>query len=89
MLWRAMLRGTASGLLANAAADAGVDASWFVITSRDMKRGGEYGRVENVDDGGHHPCPLEHLCCLGIAGRTGYMMPGAEQEGHQPPANGA
>jgi hypothetical protein len=42
MLWRAMLRGTASGLLANAAADAGLDASWFVITSRDMKRG-DYG----------------------------------------------
>ena|ERR1700733_7753845 len=42
MLWRAMLRGTASGLLANAAAAAGLDASWFVITSRDWKRG-NYG----------------------------------------------
>src|ERR1700679_3930341 len=42
MLWRAMLRGTASGLLANAAADAGIDASWFVLYSRDMKRG-DYG----------------------------------------------
>jgi hypothetical protein len=42
MLWRAMLRGTASGLLANAAAAAGLDASWFVIYSRDRKRG-NYG----------------------------------------------
>jgi hypothetical protein len=39
MLWRAMLRGTASGLLANAAVAAGLDTSWFVIYSRDRKWG--------------------------------------------------
>jgi hypothetical protein len=42
MLWRAMLRGTALGLLANAATAAGISPSWFSVYSRDRKRG-DYG----------------------------------------------
>ena len=46
MLWRAMLRGTATGLLANAAAGAGLEPSWFVVTVRDRKRGNYGGAPE-------------------------------------------
>lgn len=42
MLWRAMLRGTVMGLLANAAADAELSPTWFVVQSRDRKRA-DYG----------------------------------------------
>ena len=46
MLWRAMLRGTATGLLANAAAGAGLSPSWFVVYVRDRKRGNYGGAPE-------------------------------------------
>lgn len=46
MLWRAMLRGTITGLLANAAASAGVTESWFVVHVRDRKRSNYGGAPE-------------------------------------------
>lgn len=48
MLWRAMLRGTVTGLLANAAASAGLDDSdsWYVVYVRDRKFGNYGGAPE-------------------------------------------
>jgi hypothetical protein len=46
-------------------------------------------RVENIEHGGHHPCPRKLACSIGRARRAGDVMPGAQKERHQPPADGA
>ena len=46
-------------------------------------------RVENVEHGGHHPCPRKLGCGRGRARRAGDLVPGAKQKRHQTPADGA
>src|SRR6516225_2940671 len=46
-------------------------------------------RVENVEHGGHHPCPRKLARGRGRARRAGDLVPGAKQKRHQTPADSA
>src|SRR5262249_58563066 len=50
---------------------------------------GDRLRVENIEHGGHHPCPRKLACGLGRARRAGDVVPGAQEKRNQPPADGA
>jgi len=52
-------------------------------------RCGYRSRVEDIEHGGHHPCPGKLGCGRARARRAGDLVPGTKQKRHQTPADGA